>query len=69
MTALTASRVVVRTTGFERMLLTAAAHIDRFVDSRLARRATASRAIAMQVAATDARSDARAMGSLGILPR
>ncbi|WP_127474785.1 hypothetical protein [Microbacterium sulfonylureivorans] len=69
MTALTAPRAVVRTTGFERMLLTTAAGIDRFVATRLERRAAAVRPVAAQSAAGEARSDALAMGSVGMLPR
>ncbi|MDY0909600.1 hypothetical protein [Microbacterium sp. CFBP9034] len=69
MTALTAPRAAVRTTGFERMLLTAAVGIDRFVAARLERRSTASGAVGARTAAGDARTDALALGSVGILPR
>lgn len=69
MTAFTAPRAVVRTTGFERMLLTAANVLDRFVATRLERRAASTRPISAQTAATDARSDAQAMGAVGMLPR
>ena len=69
MTALTASHAVVRTTGFERMLLTTAAGLDRFVATRLARRGTNDGPRAAQTAAGDSRSDALAMGAVGMLPR
>jgi len=69
MTALTAHRAVIRTTGFERMLLTTAAGIDRFVATRLEHRAAAIRPVAVQAAAVDARADALAMGNVGMLPR
>ncbi len=69
MTALTAPRAFARTTGFERMLLTTAAGIERFVGTRLERRAVVARPASAQVAATEARSDALAMGSVGMLPR
>lgn len=69
MTALTAPRAVIRTTGFERMLLTAAVGIDRFVAARLERRAAVVRPASAQDGAADARSDALAMGSIGMLPR
>jgi hypothetical protein len=68
MTALTAPRSV-RATRFERMLLTTAAGMDRFVALRLERRRTADRPVTAQVAAGDARADALAMGSIGMLPR
>ena len=76
MTALTASHAVVRTTGFERMLLTTAAGLDRFVATRLERRgADDGPRVAddgprvARTAAGDTRSDALAMGSVGMLPR
>lgn len=69
MTALTASTAVVRTTGFERMLLTAAAGIDRFVAARLERRAATVHPVVARSAAGEARSDALAMGNVGMLPR
>jgi len=69
MTTLTAPCYVARTTRFERMLLTTAAGIDRFVAMRRQRRASASRTVAAQAAAVEARTDARALGSIGILPR
>ncbi|KRB37690.1 hypothetical protein [Microbacterium sp. Root180] len=68
MTALTVHRSV-RTTPFERMLLTAAAGMDRFVATRLARRGTTAPPISARTAATDARADALAMGAVGMLPR
>ena len=69
MTALTASHAVVRTTGFERALLTAAAGIDRFVTARAARRAADETPVSARVAAADVSADALAMGSVGMLPR
>lgn len=69
MTAFIAPRTVARTTRFERMLLTTAAGMDRFVTTRLERRAVVARPVAAQVGAADARSDALAMGSIGMLPR
>lgn len=69
MTALTAPRAVVRTTGFERMLLTTAAGLDRFVASRLERRGSGAGPRSAQAAAGDTRSDALAMGAVGMLPR
>ncbi|MCH6229420.1 hypothetical protein MK786_01550 [Microbacterium sp. CFH 31415] len=69
MTALTASHAVVRTTGFERMLLTTAAGLDRFVATRLERRGTTEGPRAAQTAAGEIRSDALAMGAVGMLPR
>ncbi|MHC2998978.1 hypothetical protein [Microbacterium sp. HJ5] len=69
MTALTAPTAVVRTTGFERMLLTTATGLDRFVASRLERRAASRRPVDAQTAAGETRSDALAMGSIGMLPR
>lgn len=68
MTALTVHRSV-RTTRFERMLLTAAAGMDRFVATRLERRGATAAPVSAQTAAGDARADALALGSLGILPR
>ncbi len=68
MTALTVHRSV-RTTPFERMLLTAAARMDRFVASRLERRGATAAPAAARTAATDARADALAIGSVGMLPR
>ncbi|WP_214467209.1 hypothetical protein [Microbacterium flavescens] len=69
MTAFTASHAVIRTTGFERMLLITAAGIDRFVVSRLERRAATEGARAAQAAAGETRSDALALGAVGMLPR
>jgi hypothetical protein len=69
MTALTASHAVVRTTGFERMLLTTAAGLDRFVATRLERRGADDGPRVARTAAGDTRSDALAMGSVGMLPR
>ncbi|MFD0791361.1 hypothetical protein ACFQ0P_13220 [Microbacterium insulae] len=68
MTALTAPRSV-SATGFERMLLAAAVGVDQFVAARLERRAASASPVPAQTAATDARSDALAMGSVGMLPR
>ncbi|MGN8551769.1 UNVERIFIED_CONTAM: hypothetical protein OHV15_04180 [Microbacterium sp. SLM126] len=68
MTALTVHRSV-RTTPFERMLLTAAAGMDRFVATRLERRGATAPPISARTAATDTRADALAMGSVGMLPR
>ena len=68
MTALIAPRSV-RTTRFERMLLTAAAGMDRFVATRLERRGATAPPVSAQTAATDTRADALAMGSIGMLPR
>jgi hypothetical protein len=68
MTALTAPRSV-RTTRFERMLLTTAAGMDRFVQARLERRRTTAAPVPAQIAAGDVRADALAMGSVGMLPR
>lgn len=68
MTALTAPRSV-RATGFERMLLTAAAAMDRFVAVRLERRGSLAAPVDARSAASDARADALAMGSVGMLPR
>ena len=68
MTALIAPRSV-RTTRFERMLLTTAAGMDRFVETRLERRGTTPPPVAAQTAAADARADALATGSVGMLPR
>lgn len=68
MTALIAPRSV-RTTRFERMLLTAAAGTDRFVATRLERRRTMATPVDAQIAAGDTRADALAMGSIGMLPR
>jgi hypothetical protein len=68
MTALIAPRSV-RTTRFERMLLTTAAGMDRFVATRLERRGATVPPLSAQTAAIDARTDALATGSLGMLPR
>lgn len=68
MTALTAPRPA-DITRFERLLLDAAAGIDHFVETRLERRTGAAGTVAMQVAAGEARADAMALGSLGMLPR
>lgn len=68
MTALTVHRSV-RTTLFERMLLTTAAGMDRFVAARLERRRTTAVPVTAQSAAGDARADALAMGAVGMLPR
>jgi HAMP domain-containing protein len=68
MTALIASNTV-RVTGFERMLLITAAAMDRFVAVRLERRTSPNEPSTARTAATDIRSNALAMGSLGMLPR
>ncbi|GAA2991535.1 hypothetical protein JOD63_001198 [Microbacterium terrae] len=75
MTAIAAPRPVrragsVRTTRFERTLLTTAAFLDHVVAVRVERRA-ATRPIRSAVAgdATDARTTAQALASIGILPR
>ncbi|MCW3494691.1 hypothetical protein [Microbacterium sp. SSM24] len=68
MTALIAPRSV-RTTRFERMLLTAAAGMDRFVATRLERRGTTPPPASARTTAADARADALALGSIGMLPR
>ncbi|KQZ84077.1 hypothetical protein ASD56_08635 [Microbacterium sp. Root166] len=69
MTAITASHSISVVTPFERTLLSASAHLDRFVATRLERRATAVPHIRAQVAAVQARTDAQARGAIGILPR
>jgi hypothetical protein len=51
------------------MLLAAAVGVDQFVAARLERRAATASPASAQTAATDARSDALAMGSVGMLPR
>lgn len=68
MTALIAPHAV-SATGFERMLLTTASSIDRFVAARLAKRGSAAAPSGARTAAADARADALAMGSVGMLPR
>lgn len=68
MTAYSAPRSV-RNTALERILLTAAAGLDRFVAGRMERRNSRSAPIGARVAATEVRADALAMGSLGMLPR
>jgi hypothetical protein len=69
MTAIAAPRSLTRATRFERMLLAAAAGMDRFVIHRLEARASRTRPLAAQVSAVEARTDAQAAGSVGILPR
>ena len=69
MTAITASHPISGVTPFERTLLSASAHLDRFVAVRLERRATSRRLIHAQDAAAGARATAQALGSIGILPR
>lgn len=68
MTAIIASGSA-RVTGFERMLLTTAAAMDRFVAARLERRESAITPAAARASASDIRADALAMGSVGMLPR
>lgn len=69
MTAITASHSIGVVTPFERALLSASAHLDRIVAARLERRATSRRHVLAQVSAVQARTEAQAMGSIGILPR
>ncbi|MET0735960.1 MAG: hypothetical protein ABWY55_10030 [Microbacterium sp.] len=70
MTAIHAPRTLSRTTRFERILLQTAAGLDHLVAERLERRsARAPRPVSPQAVATDARADALALGSNGILPR
>ena len=68
MTALTAPRSA-HATRFERMLLTTAAGIDRFVESRLERRTWTTPPLDAQRQVADTRADALAMGAVGMLPR
>lgn len=71
MTAISASRGYVRTTRFERALLSMSAALDHFVSHRLARRAAAeARTVAAaRTAAADQRAVAEACGAWGMLPR
>ncbi len=71
MTALSIPRTHVRVTTFERVLLRVSAATDRYVASRIARRTgdAARAALATRESVADARSDARALGGLGIPPR
>ena len=70
MTAMTASHAAWPVTRVERLMLRTAAALDGIVRGRLERRATRrGRPVPPQVAAIDARTDAQALGSLGILPR
>jgi hypothetical protein len=69
MTAISAPRASVRTTRFERTLLSAAAGLDHFVSVRLERRAATPRPHCAQGIASDARTDALSTGSIGMLPR
>jgi len=68
MTAISALRT--HATPFERVLLHGASTVDRYVATRLERRTrvAARAALYRQTAATAARSDAVARGSIGILP-
>lgn len=70
MTAIHAPRTISPATSFERLLLRTAAALDDVVRVRLERRAArGARPVPPQVAAVDARTDAQALGSNGILPR
>jgi hypothetical protein len=69
MTAITASHSISVATPFERTLLSASAHLDRFVAARLERRAASRGAVAAQIAADRSRTEAQALGAIGILPR
>ena len=69
MTAVTAAQSISVVTPFERTLLSASARLDHFVVARLERRANSRRHVLAQVSAVQARTEAQAMGSIGILPR
>lgn len=68
MTALITSNTA-RVTGVDRMLLATAAAIDRYVAARLSRRGSARTPSSATTASRDVRSNAVAMGWMGILPR
>lgn len=71
MTAISIGRAPIRTTSFERVLLSLAASLDRYVGLRAQKRATADyrRVAAARADVAAARSAAEALGSIGIIPR
>ena len=71
MTAISAPRVSVGTTPFERSLLRAATALDHFVSHRLERRSGADerRAAAVRTTAASVRGAAEAHAAMGMLPR
>ena len=71
MTAISAPRVSVGTTPFERSLLRAATALDHFVSHRLERRSSAEErnAAAARSSAASVRNAAEAHAVMGMLPR
>ncbi|MET0296987.1 MAG: hypothetical protein ABW024_06270 [Microbacterium sp.] len=70
MTAIASSRP--RATPFERLLLDLAGALEHVATTRAERRralSVHSAALHARIAAQDARTDARALGGLGVLPR
>ena len=71
MTTISAPRVSVGITPFERSLLRAATALDQYVSHRLERRSGADerRAAAVRASAASTRSAAEAHAAMGMLPR
>ena len=71
MTAISAPRVSVGTTPFERSLLRAATALDQYVSHRLERRSSTEErnAAAVRTSAASARGAAEAHAVMGMLPR
>lgn len=69
MTAVHATAVTARATRLERFILALAASIERAVTAHVERRVRRADCVAAQDEMSNAHADARALGSIGMLPR